>query len=215
MTKLPCDVVRDILPLYHDGVCSDTSRAMVAEHLASCETCQKEWQSLTKKLPLPPDICYSEQQTFQRFAHFWKRTTSKAFRKGILLTLLLCVLGAGGIWALCFWQVQPAGASALTIRSVSQLDDGTIACHMVMNDNYQLRTVHYTMTEQGELYLTPYRPILKQKRHTNLPGLADYTYKIHPNEMEQQYDVALQAIYFGTPQDRVLIWQENSHLPIP
>ena len=47
------------------------------------------------------------------------------------------------------------------------------------------------------------------------PVSYTHLYKIHPNEMEQQYDVALQAIYFGTPQDRVLIWQENSHLPIP
>ncbi len=215
MTKLPCDVVRDLLPLYYDGVCSDTSQAILAEHLASCETCQKEWQSLISKLPLPPDINHSEQQTLQRFARFWQRTTSKAFRKGVLLALLICVLGAGGIWALCFWQVQPAGASAFTIRSVSQLDDGTIACHMTMNDNYQLRTVRYTMTEQGELYLTPYRPVLKQQRHANLPGLADYTYEIHPHEMQQEHGLALQAIYFGTPQDRVLIWQEDSHLLVP
>ncbi len=36
-----CGVVRDILPLYVDGVCSDASRALVDEHIASCPECAK------------------------------------------------------------------------------------------------------------------------------------------------------------------------------
>ena len=36
-----CGVVRDLLPLYVDGVCSDASRALVDEHIASCPECAK------------------------------------------------------------------------------------------------------------------------------------------------------------------------------
>ena len=36
-----CKIVEDLLPLYHDGVCSDESRQMVDEHLAQCENCRK------------------------------------------------------------------------------------------------------------------------------------------------------------------------------
>jgi hypothetical protein len=38
--KYSCGVVKDILPLYHDGVCSDDSRQLVEEHLAQCDCCQ-------------------------------------------------------------------------------------------------------------------------------------------------------------------------------
>ena len=31
--KYPCDLIRDLLPLYQDGVCSEESRAAVEEHL--------------------------------------------------------------------------------------------------------------------------------------------------------------------------------------
>ncbi len=34
-----CNVIRDLLPLYADHVCSDDSRRIVAAHLAECKTC--------------------------------------------------------------------------------------------------------------------------------------------------------------------------------
>lgn len=38
--KLNCEIVQDLLPLYEDGVCSESSRAAVEEHLRDCKTCQ-------------------------------------------------------------------------------------------------------------------------------------------------------------------------------
>lgn len=34
-----CKIIEDLLPLYHDGVCSEESRLMVKEHLSQCEEC--------------------------------------------------------------------------------------------------------------------------------------------------------------------------------
>ena len=38
--KYPCDLIRDWLPLYQDGVCSEESRAAVEEHLRECPSCR-------------------------------------------------------------------------------------------------------------------------------------------------------------------------------
>ncbi len=38
--KYPCGMIRDLLPLYHDGVCSGESREAVESHLAECESCR-------------------------------------------------------------------------------------------------------------------------------------------------------------------------------
>ena len=43
-----CDVVRDLLPLYVDGVCSAASRALVDEHVKTCPSCAKmlaQWRN--------------------------------------------------------------------------------------------------------------------------------------------------------------------------
>lgn len=37
--KLNCNVIRDLLPLYADRICSDESRELVEEHLAECGDC--------------------------------------------------------------------------------------------------------------------------------------------------------------------------------
>lgn len=51
--KLNCNVVKDLLPLYHDGVCSQESQALVEEHLKGCEDCRAELRSLRGEIEVP------------------------------------------------------------------------------------------------------------------------------------------------------------------
>ena len=44
-----CNVIRDLLPLYADKVCSEDSKEMVEEHLANCKKCKQELE----------DYCYN------------------------------------------------------------------------------------------------------------------------------------------------------------
>ena len=44
--KYPCDVIRDLLPLYADEACSQDSRRIVNEHLGECPDCSKMLQRL-------------------------------------------------------------------------------------------------------------------------------------------------------------------------
>ncbi len=37
--KTDCEVIRDLLPLYADDICSDKSRSMIEEHLSECPEC--------------------------------------------------------------------------------------------------------------------------------------------------------------------------------
>ena len=34
--KISCDIIKDLLPLYYDGVCSADSKAIIEAHLAQC-----------------------------------------------------------------------------------------------------------------------------------------------------------------------------------
>ena len=51
MDQLDHDIVQDLLPLYHDGVCSDKSRAAVEEHLQTCEACRAALTAMDAPLP--------------------------------------------------------------------------------------------------------------------------------------------------------------------
>ena len=39
--KNNCDIIRDLLPLYVDGVCSQESAKLVEEHLTDCQSCRE------------------------------------------------------------------------------------------------------------------------------------------------------------------------------
>jgi len=41
-----CEIVQDLLPLYVDGACSESSAAMVKEHLESCPECKTLYEKL-------------------------------------------------------------------------------------------------------------------------------------------------------------------------
>ena len=45
------EIILDLLPLYHDGVCSEKSRAAVEEHLKACETCRAALAAMDALLP--------------------------------------------------------------------------------------------------------------------------------------------------------------------
>ena len=56
-----CNVVRDLLPLYCDNICSEESKLLIEEHLLSCEECTvilNKMQSKDSELisPLQQDI---------------------------------------------------------------------------------------------------------------------------------------------------------------
>lgn len=45
-----CDMIKDLLPLYADEVCSEESRKAVAEHISGCGTCRAMLEKMNKQL---------------------------------------------------------------------------------------------------------------------------------------------------------------------
>ena len=44
--KINCNVIRDLLPLYADQICSNESKELVDEHLAQCRDCSALLQQI-------------------------------------------------------------------------------------------------------------------------------------------------------------------------
>jgi hypothetical protein len=55
MKKTDCSVVKDLLPLYIDDVCSPESKEIVDEHLKQCRECTAEKAKMTGEIDLPKD----------------------------------------------------------------------------------------------------------------------------------------------------------------
>ena len=83
--KLPCEVVQDILPLYHDGVCSGASRKMVENHLQECRTCKTLLQEMDET---EMDMALADE-TKEVLEHHAKRERTLAYKTAVVIAGLL------------------------------------------------------------------------------------------------------------------------------
>lgn len=96
MNEISCNVIKDILPLYIDGVVSDDSKRLLDRHLANCEKCRKEADILRSSLVLPssPSVELSEAQHFKRLK---KKLNIRRLFIILIALLLIVTLGMGTV----------------------------------------------------------------------------------------------------------------------
>lgn len=110
--KLCCAIVRDLLPLYHDGVVSDETKAAVTEHLASCEDCSAELEGFGTQLP---EI---KQSSGLRFMNMMKRQKTKRILKYTLCFAAGAVAVYGLIRFLCDFPIVKLDPEVIDTKQV-------------------------------------------------------------------------------------------------
>lgn len=80
-----CELAQDLLPLYQDGVCSESSAAFVEEHLKHCEKCREMSEKLKKHEV--EDIISSESDGV--LARHRLKEKSAAWKTGLIIGGLL------------------------------------------------------------------------------------------------------------------------------
>ena len=56
MSKISCDIIKDLLPLYIDGVCSSDSIDIIEEHLKECPICETEFVNMQNNTDIKTEI---------------------------------------------------------------------------------------------------------------------------------------------------------------
>ena len=86
-----CDIVRDILPLYVDGACSEASAEMVKEHLNACADCNAIYQKLLSHTS--EDVLHEESESvIMRHEAKEKQRGKKKITIAVLVSIALCII---------------------------------------------------------------------------------------------------------------------------
>ena len=104
--KLPCYLVRDLLPLYKDEACEPETAADVREHLEGCPDCRTLWETLQTAAPLEEAVNQAKAQQQAAALRRVKHTQQKKRVQTILVTLLVVILLGGGGLGLYFHAVE-------------------------------------------------------------------------------------------------------------
>ena len=214
--KLPCNVIEDLLPLYHDKICSAESRALVEEHLVECEACKTLLSKIDEELK-HPKAAQEETKPLKAIQSAWKKSKTKAFMKGTLIAVLLCAVLVGGYIGLTQWKIIPVSPEVLDVSEVSLLSDGRIVYHLNVKDDKNLYFIKFTTNEDGSYYMTPMRSILESKRTSDL-GAFNHYYMVdiaEDNAYQQKCGdgIVLKSCYLGPVGNGILIWEEGMVLP--
>ena len=73
--KYQCELIQDLLPLYKDGVCSESSRKIVEEHLEECPACTKLLDEL-KDTVIDEVILRERDTVIESQSKFFKRKSA-------------------------------------------------------------------------------------------------------------------------------------------
>lgn len=214
MKGISCEVIKDLLPLYHDEVCSAESVKTVEAHLAECRDCSLEWEKLKSSVHLPKEEIaknYNEAAAIKGISAVWRRSKVKSLSIGLLAAAFLF----GGYIGLSQWDIMKVPADVIHIAEVSKLPDGRVVYHATLTDGYTLNRIDYDMDEEGNFYLTPLRPVIKTKALSDrrLEIYDTFDHESHVYKEKYGEDAEIKAIYYKTSSEDILIWKKGMDLP--
>lgn len=127
--KAECEVIRDLLPLYADDVCSGASKAMIEAHLPECPECAGILNQL-KKQEIETDLRNETSQVITSQAKQFKRrsTTVGSVISGIFMVpILVCLIvnltsGAALDWFFVVLGALAVAASLIVVPIIAPRD---------------------------------------------------------------------------------------------
>ena len=95
--ELPCEIIKDLLPNYIDGLESDVTKTAVEEHLSSCESCSEICDAMKKgydqKADAEPEQAVKEEKVlFRKINRKLNRKVKIVIAVGV--AVLLIAVGA-------------------------------------------------------------------------------------------------------------------------
>lgn len=214
---MDCEIIRDLLPLYHDDACSRASRAAVEEHLKTCPDCRAELDAMDAPLPEAEQTVPDEASAVRAISREWKKDRRRAWWKGALIAAAVCAVLAG-LWAAATQlYLFPVDPEKMEITNVRQLSDGRVLYHFYIDDELALHVIRFEYDEEGNKYYIPVRALVTEKRwEGNSPADNEKCLDVAEEiawAKEQGVEREITRVWYGRGEGAILLWEEGMDLP--
>ena len=92
MSKMNCEIIKDLLPLYIDNVCSTESRNAVEEHINNCPICEAELVKLQNAPEIKPEIDNDIDKAVKNAGKRIKKGKKRAVIKTLSIVMSLIIV---------------------------------------------------------------------------------------------------------------------------
>ena len=115
--NISCDVVTDLLPLYHDGVCNASTKKLVEEHLETCDSCRALLDKMSNTT-LDSQIKTESQDIIRHQAkalkmRYIQNIGAVVFSILFLLGIITCIIVDLAICGTLTWSIIPVSSIVL------------------------------------------------------------------------------------------------------
>ena len=211
------DIIFDLLPLYHDDVCSAASRAAVEAHLKACGTCREALLEMDAPLPAAEEQKNAaDGAVVKGISEAWKKEKWKARLKGAAIAAAVCLLLVGAWLAATQLFLFPVDPATIEITDVRQLADGRILYHFYIDDDLNLRRTEFQYDEDGNMYCVPIRALITEKRwEGNSPANMELFLDMEWVDEQARFMGfgEIDHVWYGRGEDAILLWEEGMELP--
>ena len=135
MAKIPCEIIRDLLPLYQDDICSEKSRNAIEEHIKECESCRTYLKKMEGEIPIETDKIEGTDEEWKGFREFSEKVSRKLNRRIVMacgVVFLICMMLTVVLCSDAFqsYHLSRIAAKDIKTEEVYQLKDGRLYVHV-------------------------------------------------------------------------------------
>lgn len=145
MNNLPCEVVRDLLPSYVDGLTSETTNKLVDGHIETCEPCRAALEAMRA-----PEETLSEGKT--REIDYLKKN-KKRNRAVVAWSIMGALLLAVAV-ILAWPFVHETELTGVVLSDIC-VEGGSYSMKLICTDSMTVVTSVTTWESDGVLYVKP------------------------------------------------------------
>ena len=148
--KCKCGIIKDLLPLYVDHVCSDESKELIDEHLLECEKCKSYMDSLRESQDVEA-VAYDEETERRKVKMMLRMKKKIVFRNILVAVFTVLILGGA-----CISAIQYLKRAAVPIPETKQMEvvyeNGDLVLNITDTIWSDASGVRFTLTEDGKSY---------------------------------------------------------------
>ena len=186
MIKLPCGIVRDLLPSYVDKLTGEETNAAVNEHIQSCRDCAKILSSMQEPEPVP------RQETEPHPIDYLRKVKKRSSR-----TLIAAVLGTLLILALilsiqAFWIGSLQDSDSLIVHTDISSVNGEPVLTAVLDPLGSNKALIPESVIEGETAVIVVKGVVPSPLHP--AGTAEITVSLRSDTAQKEQ---IRYVYLG------------------
>ncbi len=187
MNRFDCEIIKDLLPLYADNVCSEKSVKIVEEHLAECSECSEELRKI-KECPIVPEVDEDLEKAVKNAGKRIKKGKKKTIIETIALVLILVILfGVIGMYRFILYAAKAdhevynnstavfnQNCESVSVDLVDKKDYENDSATLFVGEKYKVEKIEESNTEKLIVNKDKYIHFIEHENGLMVYGMSEY-----------------------------------------